>query len=414
MNLAAMFSKWSDDLSFRVKGLFLLIFPLSALLFVVWLIATMASGRRAAEQWVNDSNQVRFSTQRAEMRLLEMESQLGAYLLTGNTALLSEHANSEASLLAALSQLSDVASNPNARRRLAEIRRAISSEYSPLWSTGEGNTESSPAKALGPESRQHFQEQISLLAGERTKLEAMETEENRFLAQRLSHQERLYAQLFLTAIAVACFCPIFGFALNLLLGARISKRLVRLQRFVHLLVHEMPMMSVPGGKDEIGQLGKALGDAALALNERERGLLRREQQLIDVFERMPVAMHEMDTQGIIRRANQAECELLGYKSAEIVGRHAWDLVSVEQQTACRQMVMAVVQGDPAGEDLVQDYLRKDGARIRLSVRLKAIDAEHGRAKGLCSVLLHAPAPRENVRVNGSLQHEQLTPVSAAN
>jgi len=396
MNLA-VFSKWSDDLSFRVKGLFLLIFPLGALLFVVWLISTMAYGRRAAEEWVYDSNQIRFCTQRAEMQLLEMESQLGAYLLTGNADLLREHADSQTALLAELSQLAGLATDPDARKQIGEIRDAISGEHNALWSR-EGYAGQPATKTLGPQVWLRFQEEMSWMKQERGKLEAMESEENRVLTIRLSRQEHLYSKLFLIAIAVACFCPILGFVLNLLLGARVTKRLERLRKFVHLLVHELPMMSVPGGKDEIGQLGKALGATARTLNERERELLRREQQLVDVFEQAPVALHELDVQGVIRRVNQAERELLGYQSAEILGKHVWELVSPEQRLACQQMVTDAVQGQSVGESLVQDYVRKDGSRIRLSVRLQAIDADHGRIKGLCSALLSVPGPQENGKV----------------
>jgi PAS domain S-box-containing protein len=379
-----VFSKWSDDLSFRVKGLFLLLFPLVALLVVFWLIVTVASGRRMAEEWVSNSTQVSFGTQRAEMQLLEMESQLGAYLLTGNGDLLREHAHSRSLLLVVLSQLAEVASSPNARKQLGEIRDVVSGGDNALWSLREGFAyQSAP---LGPQTRLRYQEEISLMRDERTKLEALESEESRLLTLRLSHQEHLYSKLFLTAITIASLCPILGFALNLLLSARVAKRLVRLQKFAHLLVHELPMMPVPGGKDEIGQLGKELGVAARALDERERDLRRREQQLFDVFERAPVALHELDAYGVIRRANQAECELLGYAPAEILGKHAWDLVSPEEQSVCQRTVIGALQGEPAGESLVQDYLRKDGTRIRLSLRLKAIDADRGRSKGLCSAL----------------------------
>jgi PAS domain S-box-containing protein len=390
----AVFSKWSDDLPFRVKGLFLLIFPLGALLFVVWLISTMASGRRAAEEWVYDSNQVRFGTQKAEMQLLEMETQMGAYLLTGNADLLRERVHSQASLQAMLSQLASVTSSPNARKQLGEIRGAISGERSPLWQVPREDA-GQPVQMLGPQARQRFQEQIGLMKNERAQLEAIESEESAFLTLRLEMQEHLYSKYFLTAILIACFCPILGFALNLLLGARITKRLVRLQKFVHLLVHELPMMPVPGGKDEIGQLGKELSVTARALNERERELLRREQQVVDVFDRAPVPLHELDAQGVIRRANQVERDLLGYAPAEILGKHAWDLVSPEQRSACQRIVMSALQGQPVADSPAQDYLRKDGSRIRLSLRLQPLDADHGRVRGVCSVLLSAPGPSED-------------------
>jgi PAS domain S-box-containing protein len=386
----SVFGKWSDDVSFRVKGLFLLVFPLGALVLMVWLISTMASGRRAAEEWVRDSIEVRLCTQRAEILLLEMESQFAAYLTTGNADLLGGHARSEASLLAILSQLeARLASNPDSRKPLGEIRDAINGEHGTLSLLREGVANQ---KTLGLQARMQFEQVVRSTRDAGAKLEAMESEENRLLGLRLSQQQLVYSKLFVTAIAIACLCPILGFILNLLLSGRVTKRLGRLRSFVHLLVHELPMMPVPGGKDEIGQLGKELGVTARALNERERNLRRREQQLIDVFEQAPVALHELDAQGVIRRANQAECELLGYERAEILGMHVWDLVSPEQRSAYLQTVMGVVERESAGGSVVQDYLRKDGSRIRLSVRLKAISADRGRVKGVCSVLLSVPGP----------------------
>jgi len=386
MNLGVL-SRWSDDLSYRVKGLILLLFPLLALLVVFWLVGTVASGRRMAEEWAANATRVSFCTQGAEMHLWEMESQLGTYFLTGNADLLREHANSRLSLLAVLSQLAEVASYPGARKQVADIRDVISGEDNKLWTVQEGSPDQPATTTLGPQTRVRFLEAIGLLRDGRSKLESVASEENRLLTFRLSHQEHVYSELFLTAIAIACLAPILGFALNLFISARVAKRLVGLQKFVHLLVHEMPMMPVPGGKDEVGQLGTELRVAASALDEREHELLRRDQHLFDVFERAPVALHEIDSHGVICRANQAGCDLLGYEAGEILGKHAWELVSPDEQPACLAMVMGAIQGEPPRESLAQDYLRKDGSRIRLSLRLQAIDVERGPTKSLCSALL---------------------------
>ena len=207
----------------------------------------------------------------------------------------------------------------------------------------------------------------------------------------------MYSKLFLTAIVIACVCPILGFILNLRVGARVTKRIERLRSFVHLLVHELPIMPVPGGKDEIGQLGRELSTTARVLNEHERELRQREQQLIDGFEQAPVALHELDMHGVIRRANEVECGLLGYERAEIVGMHAWDLITPEQRPACLETVMAVLEGEMAAGSMVQDYLRKDGSKIRLSMHLKAIRADRAGIRGISSVLLSFPGPQEVAR-----------------
>ena len=392
----AVFSRWSDDLSFRVKGLFILLLPLSALLFMVWLISTMAAGRRVAEEWVHDSIEVRLCAQRAEILLLEMESQFGAYLVTGNVDLLAGHSRSETSLLAVVSELAArVASHGQESRHLVEARDVINREHIALSSFREGLPSQPGTKTLAPQGSERFQQKLSSMRDVRREIEAIDPEEDRFLSRRLSQQEQVYSKFFLTAIVIACVCPILGFVLNLRVGGRVTRRLGRLRNFVHLLVHELPMIPVPGGKDEIGQLAKELGITARALNERERELKRREQELTDVFDRAPVAFQELDVHGVILRANEVECELLGYERAEILGKHVWDLVSPEQRSACLQMVIAVVEGETAGGSLVQDFLRKDGSKIRLSTRLKAISAERGRVKGVSSVLVSASGPQES-------------------
>ena len=394
MKLTA-FSQWSDNLSFRVKGLFLLLFPLSALLFMVWLISTMGADRRVAEEWVHESSEVRLCAQRAETLLLEMQSQYGAYLLTGNADLLAEHSRSEKSLLAELSELAArVAPHASESRHLAQGRDIIHWQGIPLGSFRAGLADQPATKTVTPQALQRFQQEATSIGDVRRGIATIESEEDRFLNLRLSQQEQRHSEFVLTAVVIACVCPLFGFFLNLRVNGRVTKRLGRLRNFVQLLVHELPMIAVPGGRDEIGLLGEELGVTARALTERERELRRREQHLVDVFEQAPVALQELDEHGVIRRASAAECELLGYVREEILGKHVWDLVSPEQRSACLQMVTALIKGETTEGSLVQDYLRKDGSKIRLSTRLKAISAERGRVKGVSSVHLTVPGPQE--------------------
>ena len=40
----------------------------------------------------------------------------------------------------------------------------------------------------------------------------------------------------------------------------------------------------------------------------------------ELFEFAPVAYHEIDAAGILRRVNQTECRMLGYSATEMIGR----------------------------------------------------------------------------------------------
>ncbi len=53
----------------------------------------------------------------------------------------------------------------------------------------------------------------------------------------------------------------------------------------------------------------------------EHKLRNREQELLDLFENGPSALHCVDANGIIIWANQAELDLLGYSREEYVGQH---------------------------------------------------------------------------------------------
>ncbi len=56
----------------------------------------------------------------------------------------------------------------------------------------------------------------------------------------------------------------------------------------------------------------------------EEELLQSQRELVAFFENPVVALHSVDADGIIRRANQAELEMLGFSAEEYVGKHLRD------------------------------------------------------------------------------------------
>jgi PAS domain S-box-containing protein len=50
----------------------------------------------------------------------------------------------------------------------------------------------------------------------------------------------------------------------------------------------------------------------------------------------PIPCHEVDAQGVIRKVNQAECELLGYTAGELIGHHIWEFVPTEDVQVVRR------------------------------------------------------------------------------
>ena len=80
----------------------------------------------------------------------------------------------------------------------------------------------------------------------------------------------------------------------------------------------------------------------------------------ELFECAPVAYHETDAAGVLRRVNGTECRLLGFTSEEMIGRPVWDFVAAEQREACGRNIrgrMAVSERLTPSE---YDFVRKDG------------------------------------------------------
>src|SRR2546425_13193049 len=54
----------------------------------------------------------------------------------------------------------------------------------------------------------------------------------------------------------------------------------------------------------------------------------------ELFEFAPVAYHEIDSSGILRRVNHTECRLLGYTPAEMMGNPVWRFVAPHHPEPC--------------------------------------------------------------------------------
>ena len=68
------------------------------------------------------------------------------------------------------------------------------------------------------------------------------------------------------------------------------------------------------------------GGQFLERNRADEELRASEERFRSLFEEAPVAYHEIDTEGIVRRVNRAEREMLGLEAESIVGRHVWEFV----------------------------------------------------------------------------------------
>ena len=87
--------------------------------------------------------------------------------------------------------------------------------------------------------------------------------------------------------------------------------------------------------ESLAAIGSQVGQF-LERKRSEEGLRESEERFRSLFEEAPIAYHEIDTGGVIRRVNRAECRLLGLPPEAIIGRHVWEFVTPAGREASRR------------------------------------------------------------------------------
>jgi PAS domain S-box-containing protein len=106
-----------------------------------------------------------------------------------------------------------------------------------------------------------------------------------------------------------------------------------------------------------------------------------------LFAEAPVAYHEIDTHGVIRDVNQAECQLLGYAPDELIGHPVWEFVAAEHRETAREAITRKVTRQQPLAVLTREYRRADGRYILLEIHEKLIENAEGEVLGIRSALL---------------------------
>ena len=108
---------------------------------------------------------------------------------------------------------------------------------------------------------------------------------------------------------------------------------------------------------------------------------------LDLFEASTIAIHEIDTKGVIRSVNQAECQLLGYSPDELIGHHIWEFAALDQQQVARDTIAGKIARQQPVSTVTREYRRGDGSYIWLEIHEKLIENAEGEVVGIRSALL---------------------------
>jgi len=371
--------RWTR-LSLRSKGVVVLTIPLSALV-----VAQLAIYRVEGDVAAVDRRVVRFYDSRAALSQLRISlsgalAAATAFETTGERPYAGAFDQARQTADKSLNRVAELAAGTPDEAPVAELRRDANQELSTLNSL----RQSAPDAAAAPARLNRAKSAMT------TALAAVETlsdEQERQFADAVGQREAARGRLFRTLMACGILGPLGALFMNLVVAGRLSHRIAAVSENARRLAHGLPLEPFRGGSDEISDLAQQIEDAAYLLRKREREVKDNEQRYRDLFDRAPIAFEETDRDGMIRRFNQAVCNLLKVPPDQILGRKAWEFVAPDQQENFRQsMTERIATGTEAGA-FECDYMLDDGSRITVEIRENLIRGDSGEVTGVvCSLL----------------------------
>ena len=146
------------------------------------------------------------------------------------------------------------------------------------------------------------------------------------------------------------------------------------------------------GRALVGPDGRKIG-AVVAMHDvshRKRSGARLRDALREfrtLFNDGPIAYHEIDREGAIRRVNRAECRLLGRSRQEITGKPPWAFVAEQDRESFRVEVLQRLSGLWPLKPIEREFVTASGERVILELHENLIYRSSGDIAGLRTAML---------------------------
>jgi signal transduction histidine kinase/ActR/RegA family two-component response regulator len=285
---------WAN-LPLRWKGVVVVAIPLVALLAAATSFFINDKYVVQTEEQVTHTYEVRAAIALASAALLDAETGMRGYLLTGQEAFLAPYEKAIETVPTALAQLDRVLQDSPAQvQRMQQITSLAEQKLDDLTALRYAGHAGGALTSRQQELLRTGSELTDALQRQFTEMNA---EENRLLSLREALDERVHRRLVDTmALSVVLGLPL-GLLAVMLFVAGIAGRVQLLSESAKQLAEGGPLSALPLGNDEIGRLGHALIRSSALLRERERGL--------------------REAQADADRANRAKTEFLSRMSHEL-------------------------------------------------------------------------------------------------
>jgi PAS domain S-box-containing protein len=121
----------------------------------------------------------------------------------------------------------------------------------------------------------------------------------------------------------------------------------------------------------VGRSGELTAHGTAAVSGRE-AVAASEQLLSSVFDRAPVGISVMDTEGHWLRANPECCRMLGYEANDLIGTSFASLTHPDDVDDDHRRLAAMIAGTFDGRPVEKRYLHRDGSVVWAYVRAEMI------------------------------------------
>ena len=375
----SVIARWSR-LSLRSKGVAVLTIPLSALVVAQLAIYRVEGAAASVDQQLGRFYDTRSAIAQLRISLGGAEAAAGAYASTGDRQFASLFDQARDAGKRALNQLSALLGGTADDAPVAEIRRQAELQLQILNSLRQ--SPSDPETAAPRLNRAK-----AAMGAALTRVAALSEEQEAQFADARNQREATRRQLFRTLMVCGILGPLGALFMNLVVTGRLTRRIVEVEENARRLAHGVPLEPFSPGSDEISALGRQIEDAAFLLRQRERAVKDNDQRYRDLFDRAPIAFEETDREGVIRRFNQAVCNLVKSTPDQVLGRKAWDFVAPDQQDNFRQAMTERIAAGVATGPIECDYMLDDGSRITVEIREDLIRGDNGEVTGVVRSLL---------------------------
>jgi len=292
---------WAN-LPIRGKVLVVVAIPLSALLAAAVAYFVNYRADLQAEQWVAHAQDVRTDIQEALIFLLDAETGMRGYLLTGQDLFLRRYENATQALPKDLAELERLVQDQPTQ--IARMRRMASLVQEQLRTLAAFRPSPTLAGTAAVRQDALILQSAGIMDGVRREVDGMLAEEERLLAQRERQNEDTHKGLLIVIGLSLLVGLLSGIMASILFAGAIGGRVRRLEENAGQLARGLPLSPWSPGNDEIGHLAAALDRSSALLADRERGM----RKATDLAE---TARGEAD------RANQAKTDFLSRVSHEL-------------------------------------------------------------------------------------------------